>query len=67
MVKDQKHNLKTLTDTGLSGCVIENEFVAGVHHKQESEGSQQWMTRGGVFKTDGICPIKSHLPEFSMQ
>jgi hypothetical protein len=59
-------NLKALTDTGSSGCVILNEFVAGIHHKQ-SEGPQQWMTKGGVFKTNGICPVKFYLPEFSTQ
>jgi hypothetical protein len=55
-----------LTDTGLSGCIILNEFVAGIHHKQ-SEGPQQWMTKGGVFKTNGICPVKFCPPEFSTQ
>jgi hypothetical protein len=43
-----------------------NEFVAGIHREQ-SEGPQQWMTKGDVFKTNGICPIKLGLPEFSTQ
>jgi hypothetical protein len=64
---NKSRNLKALMDTSLSGCVILNEFVdAGIHHKQ-SEGSQQWMTEGGIFKTNGICPIKFYLPEFSTQ
>jgi hypothetical protein len=25
------------------------------------------MTKGGVFQTNGICPIKFYLPEFSTQ
>jgi hypothetical protein len=55
-----------LIDTGSSGCIILNEFTAGIHHKQ-SEDSQQWMTKGGLFITNGICPIKFCLPEFSTQ
>jgi hypothetical protein len=54
---DQSHNLKALIDTGLSDCIILNEFTKGIHHKQ-AEDSQQWMTKGGLFKTNGICSIK---------
>jgi hypothetical protein len=43
-----------------------NEFTAGIHHKQ-SEDPQQWMTKGGLSKTNGMCPIKFYLPEFSTQ
>jgi hypothetical protein len=25
------------------------------------------MTKGGLFKTNGMCPIKFYLPEFSTQ
>jgi hypothetical protein len=25
------------------------------------------MTKGGIFQTNGICPVKFHLPEFSTQ
>jgi hypothetical protein len=25
------------------------------------------MTKGGLFKTNGICPIKCYIPEFSTQ
>jgi hypothetical protein len=61
---NKSHNLKALIDTGLSGCIILNEFTTGIHHKQ-SEASQQWMTKGGIFKTSSICPIRFYLPEFS--
>jgi hypothetical protein len=64
---NQSRNLKALIDTGSSGCIILNEFTKGIHHKQ-SENSQQWMTKGGLFKTNGICSIiKFYLPEFSTQ
>ncbi len=59
-------NLKALIDTGSSGCIILNEFTIGIHHKK-CEKSQQWMTKGGLFSTNGICPIKFYLPEFSTQ
>jgi hypothetical protein len=37
---NKSRNLKALTiDTGSSGCIILNEFTAGIHHK-ESEDSQ---------------------------
>jgi hypothetical protein len=54
---NKSRNPKASMDTGSSGCIILNEFVAGIHHKQ-SEGPQQWMTKGGIFKTNGICPVK---------
>jgi hypothetical protein len=60
---NKSRNLKALTDTGSSGCIILNEFVAGIHHKQ-SEGPQQWMTKGGLFKTNGICPSNFICPNF---
>ncbi len=63
---NKSRNLKALIDTGSSGCIILNEFTAGIHHKK-SEDAQQWMTKGGLFKTNGICPIKFYLPEFSTQ
>jgi hypothetical protein len=63
---NQSRNLKALIDTGSSGCIILNEFTKGIHHKQ-SESPQQWMTKGGLFKTTGICSIKFYLPEFSTQ
>jgi hypothetical protein len=59
-------NLKALIDTGSSGCIVLNEFTKGIHHKQ-SENPQQWMAKGGLFKTNGICSIKLYLPEFSTQ
>jgi hypothetical protein len=37
---NKSRNLKALIDTGSSGCIILNEFTAGIHHKQ-SEDSQQ--------------------------
>jgi hypothetical protein len=43
-----------------------NEFTVGIHHKK-CEKSQQWMTKGGLFSTNGICPIKFYIPEFSTQ
>jgi hypothetical protein len=63
---NKRHNLKALIDTGSSGCIILDEFTMGIHHKQ-SEDSQEWMTKCGLFKTNGICPIKFYLPEFSTQ
>ena len=63
---NKRRNLKALIDTGSSGCIILNEFTAGIHHKQ-SEGTQQWMTKGGIFSTSGTCPVKFYLPEFSTQ
>jgi predicted aspartyl protease len=63
---NQSRNLKALIDTGPSGCIILNEFTAGINHKIR-EDSQQWMTKGGLFVTSGICPIKFYLPEFSTQ
>jgi hypothetical protein len=41
-------------------------FTTGIHHKQ-SEDSQHWMMKGGLFKTNSICPIKFYLPEFPTQ
>ena len=43
-----------------------NEFTVGINHKR-SEDPQQWMTKSGVFQTNGICPVKFYLPEFSTQ
>lgn len=63
---NRSHNLKALIDTGLSGCIILNEFTAGIHQKQ-SEDSQQWMNKGGLFRMNGICPIEFYLPKFSTQ
>jgi hypothetical protein len=63
---NKSRNLKALIDTGSSGCIILNEFIVGIDHKQ-SESPQQWMTKGGIFKTNGTCPIKFYLPEFSTQ
>jgi hypothetical protein len=64
---NKSRNLKALIDTaGSSGCIILNVFTAGIHHKQ-NEDSQQWMTKGGLFKTSGICPRKFYSPEFSTQ
>jgi hypothetical protein len=63
---DKSRNLKALIDTGSSGCIILNEFTIGIHHKR-SENPQQWMTKGGLFQTNGICPVKFYLPEFSTQ
>jgi predicted aspartyl protease len=63
---DKSRNLKALIDTGSSGCIILNEFTEGIHHKR-SEDPQQWMTKGGLFQTNGICPVKFYLPEFSTQ
>jgi hypothetical protein len=63
---DKSRNLKALIDTGSSGCIILNEFTVGINHKR-SEDPQQWMTKGGVFQTNGICPVKFYLPEFSTQ
>jgi hypothetical protein len=62
----KSRNLKALIDTGSSGCIILNEFIAGIQH-QKSENSQRWMTKGGLFETNGICPVKFYLPEFSTQ
>jgi hypothetical protein len=63
---NQNRNLKALIDSGSSGCIILNEFTAGINHKIR-EDSQQWITKGGLFVTSGICPIKLYLPEFSTQ
>ena len=63
---NKRRNLKALIDTGSSGCIILNEFTKGIHH-QRGEDSQRWTTKGGIFKTNGICPIKFYLPEFSTQ
>jgi hypothetical protein len=59
-------NLEALIDTGSSGCIILTEVTTGIHHKQ-SEASQQWMIKGGLFRTSGICPVRFYLPEFSTQ
>jgi hypothetical protein len=47
-------------------CHLLNEFTTGINHKR-SEDPQQWMTKGGIFQTSGICPVKFYLPEFSTQ
>jgi hypothetical protein len=62
----ESRNLKASIDTGSSGCVILNELTVGINHKR-SEDPQQWMTKGGIFQTNGICPVKFYLPEFSTQ
>jgi hypothetical protein len=63
---DKSRNLKALIDTGSSRCIILNEITVGINHKR-SEDPQQWMTKGGIFQTNGICPVKFYLPEFSTQ
>jgi hypothetical protein len=61
---DKSCDSKALIDTVSSGCVILNEFTKGVHQKK-SEDPQQWMTKGGLFQTNSICPAKFYPPEFS--
>jgi hypothetical protein len=63
---DESRKPKALIDTGSSGCVILNEFTKGAHHRK-SEVPQQWMTKGGMFQTNGVCPARFYLPEFSTQ
>jgi hypothetical protein len=63
---DKSRSPKALIDTGSSGCIILNELTVGINHKQ-CEDPQPWMTKGGVFQTSGICPVKFYLPEFSTQ
>jgi hypothetical protein len=52
---DKSRNLQALINAGSPGCIILNEFTVGINHKR-SEDPQQWMTKGGVFQTNGICP-----------
>jgi hypothetical protein len=63
---DESRDLKASIDTGSSGCVILNGLTIGINHKR-SEDPQQWMTKGGIFQTIGICPVKFYLPDFSAQ
>jgi hypothetical protein len=63
---DKSRNLKALIDAGSPGCVILNEFTKGIHHKK-SEDPQQWMTKGGLFQTNGVCPVRLYLSKFSTQ
>ena len=62
----KSRNLKALIDTGSSGCIILNDSTKGIDHKT-IEDPQQWTTKGGLFETNGICPAKFYLPEFSTQ
>jgi hypothetical protein len=63
---DKSRNQKVSINTGSSACVVLNEFTKGIPHKQ-SEDPQQWMTKGGLFQTRGVCRVKFYLPEFSTQ
>jgi hypothetical protein len=62
---DESRNLKALIDTASSSIIL-NELTVGINHKR-SEDSQQWMTKGGIFETNGTCPVKFYLPKFSTQ
>jgi hypothetical protein len=44
-----------------------NEFIAGTQHQKRGENSQRWITKGGLFETNGICAVKLYIPEFSTQ
>jgi hypothetical protein len=63
---DRSRNLKASIDAGSSGCIILNEFTKGIHHKK-GEDPQQWMTKGGPFQTNCVCPANLCPPEFSTQ
>jgi hypothetical protein len=64
---DKSRNPKAPIDTGSSGYVILKEFTKGVHYKKSEDPHQQWMTNGGLLQTNGVCPVKFHLPEISTQ
>ena len=59
----QPNLLRCLIDSGSSGCIILNEFTAGLPKQKTSD--EKWMTKGGQFETKAICEVQMKLLDFS--
>ena len=53
--EDERRILRCLIDSGSTGCIILNEFTAGL--KKQKCNSAKWTTKGGVFSTDSECIV----------
>ena len=63
--EDKRRILRCLIDSGSTGCIILNEFTAGLQ-KQNCK-SAKWTTKGGVFSTDSECTVPFYIADSSTQ
>jgi hypothetical protein len=55
--------LRTLLDSGSTGCIILNEFTKGLPKKFDK--TEKWTTKGGTFTTKGKCKVPMILADFT--
>ena len=63
--EDERRILRCLIDSGSAGCIILNEFTAGL--KKQNCKSAKWTTKGGIFSTDSECTVPFYIADFSTQ
>ena len=61
---ENRRILRCLIDSGSSESIILDEFIVGFA-KQISKRDQQWMTKGGVFRTSARCAVPFCIVDFS--
>ena len=62
--EENRRILRCLIDSGSSESIILDEFIVGFA-KQISKRDQQWMTKGGVFRTSARCAVPFCIVDFS--
>lgn len=63
---ENRRVLRCLIDSGSSESIILNAFVQGFK-QQKNKQAQQWMTKGGVFRTNAVCELPFFIVDFSTQ